>query len=220
MAQQTKTVIGVLAEIMCWIDHDAIPPHTNGDRALRGSGHLGDDVVDHPPLRDPVVHPERTSPRHRAAGVRAHQSGAELRGDRREVRIGSAPGVVDQVRSGGTGLFGHLGSPGVNADQLVGEGVAEPLDEGHDTGYLLDDVHAAARTRLDATDVDDVGSLADDPVRCLLGSLVGERCTAVVERVRRAVHDRHDQRSIPGHRSPKKRRLHAPRLRACGFGAL
>src|ERR1700741_4455631 len=42
-----------------------------------------------------------------------------------------------------------------------------------------------------------------------LGGLIGEGCAAVVERVRCPVHDRHDQRSIAGHRAAAEGGQHA-----------
>ena len=47
VAQQTKAVVSVLAEIVGRIDQDRVPGHARRDRAFGRRGHLGDDVVDH-----------------------------------------------------------------------------------------------------------------------------------------------------------------------------
>ena len=82
----------------------------------------------------------------RTAGVRAHQAGPELGGDLGKGRVMPAPGVVDEVSTRCARLLGHLRAPGVDTDQLVGVGVAQPLDERHDAGDLLVDTD---RVRLD-----------------------------------------------------------------------
>ena len=64
------------------------------------AGHGRDHVGDHVGVRDPV----RPGPRRQPAGVRADQPGAGRRGHLGELRVGPAPGVVEQVgaRAGST----------------------------------------------------------------------------------------------------------------------
>src|SRR5881397_1349719 len=79
-----------------------------------------------------VIDSKRPRPRRRTARMRAHQASFEFGGDLGQGGVMAAPGVVDQAGACRAGLLGHLGAPGVDADQLVGEGVAQPLDERHD----------------------------------------------------------------------------------------
>lgn len=150
---------------------------------------------------------------YRAAGMGTHQAGAELGRHARKVGIVSTPGVVDQVRAGGAGLLGHLGAPGVDADQLVGERVAQPLDERHHAA--ISPATSTVTPGPALTPPTSTTSAPSPTTRCAASwaALVGEGGASVVERVRRAVHDRHDQRAIPRHRASQKRRLHVTRLR-------
>ena len=156
-------------------------------------------VVHHPALGDAVVDAKGPGPRHCPAGVRADQPGPEFGGHLGQPGIGAGPGVVDQVGSGRAGLLGHVRPPGIDADQLVRVFAAEPFDERHDAGDLLVGVDGAARTGLDAADVDDVGSVGDLLVGRFLGCAVAEGRPPVIEGIRGAVDDRHDQRAIAGH---------------------
>src|SRR6476469_3091692 len=81
MAQQTKTVISVLAEIVGRVDEHGILGHPDGHRTFGGGGHLGDHVVDDAAFGDAVVDPERPRTGRRTACVRAHQPRPELGGD-------------------------------------------------------------------------------------------------------------------------------------------
>src|SRR5699024_9810044 len=66
-------------------------------------------------------------------------------------------------------------------------------DEADDPLDLLRDVHVTAGSRLDPADVDDVRALPGDEVDALHRLVLGEGGPLVVEGVRGAVHDRHDE---------------------------
>ncbi len=85
---------------------------------------------------------------------------------------------------------------GVDTDQLVRVSTAEPFDERHQPRDLGVDVDAFTRAGFDTADVDDVGTVGDGPVDRVSGSRVAESRTLVVKRIRGAVDDRHDQRTI------------------------
>jgi len=167
-----------------------------GDGPLGRCGEFVDHVVDDAAGAGAVVDPERAGARAGAAGVRAHQSGAEFGRYLGHRGIIAAPAVVDQVRARRAGQPGHLGAPGVDADQLVGVGVAQPFDERHDAVDFGGGVDGLPRACFDAADVDHVGALGDQAVHVGFGFVVGEVGAAVIERVRGAVDDRHDQRTV------------------------
>src|SRR5215203_5580752 len=108
VAQQTKTVISVLAEIVSRVDQHRITRHAGGHRPVGGGSYFGDDVVDDTALGDAVVDPKRPRPRCRTTGMRAHQAGSELGGDLGQAGVVSTPGVVDDVSTGRAGLLRDL----------------------------------------------------------------------------------------------------------------
>ncbi|CFE68152.1 Uncharacterised protein [Mycobacterium tuberculosis] len=128
--------------------------------------------------------------------MRTHQARAELGGHLGHGRVDATPGVVDQVRPRRAGRLRHLRAPGVDTDQLVRVSTAEPFDERHQPRDLGVDVDAFTRAGFDTADVDDVGTVGDGPVDRVSGSRVAESRTLVVKRIRGAVDDRHDQRTI------------------------
>src|SRR6202020_1819277 len=152
--------------------------------------------VDDAVRADAVADPIRTGARPGTPGVRAHQAGSEFGGHLGHRGIIAAPAVIDQVCAGPAGEPGYLRTPGVDADQLVGEGLAQPLDERHHAGDFGLRVDALPRARLDAAHIDHGGALADEATRGRSGRIVGEVRAAIVERVRGAVDDRHDQWAI------------------------
>ena len=88
-------------------------------------------------------------------------------------------------------LAGDRGPPGVDADHDVREVGADPLDEGRGPAQLLRLVDVVAVSGLDAADVDDVRTLGHHLGDSVHGGGLVERRSLVVERVRRAVDDRH-----------------------------
>ena len=73
----------------------------------------------------------------------------------------------------------------------------------------------STRTGLHTADVDDVRAFGHHPVHRLLGGLVTESGAAVIEGVRRAVDDRHDQCPVTRHRPPTERRAHPTIVPGC-----
>lgn len=97
-------------------------------------------------------------------GVGAHHTRAEFGRHIRYRGVDTTPGVVDQIGAGRTRQPGHLRAPGVDADQLVGVGITQPLDEGQQPGDLGAGVDVLPGSGFDAADIDDVGALIDGPV--------------------------------------------------------
>src|SRR5215471_20527776 len=106
---------GVLAEVMCRVDHDPLLLDASLERASGKLAGMREHVCDH--VR--VARAERPGPRPQAPGVRADQAGARLRRDSGELAVPAAPAVVDQISSGSAGLAGDLVPPRVDTDHRV-----------------------------------------------------------------------------------------------------
>ena len=138
----------------------------------------------------------------------AHDRRVELRRHLGQLRVVTAPRVVEQVGARGAHLAGHLGTPGVDADHHAGMVLADPRHERHHAPDLLRGSDDLAVPGAHAADVDDLGALLHDLVDTLLRRPVVVGRSPVVERVAGAVDDRHHQRRVRPERVPAQPQLH------------
>ena len=165
-------------------------PRSIARAAKRGDGahHVIHDVVE----RGPVW----AGPRGQAARVGADQSGPGGGGDLGQAGIRTGPGVVDQVGPGRHGLRSDLGPPGVDRDHDVGKPLPNGRDGRERPAHLLPGIDLDPWAGLDPADIDDLRPVGDRRFHRTEGGVLGERGTAVEERVGRAVHDRHDHKLV------------------------
>ena len=119
-----------LAEVERRVDQDPLPGHS---RIVRGGGSLAqgpDHVPDDVEPVGAIADVDRVRPRRQTAGVRDDDAGTDLGGDVDELGIVPGPGVVDEVQPDRRGCPGHLGSPGVEAEDEPGVGASSVLEEG------------------------------------------------------------------------------------------
>ena len=137
-----------------------------------------------------------SSTRCHAAGVGAHEPGAVLGRNSGQVGIRSTPRVIEDGRPGPqtaaptscrqvSTLIGRSGY----ASRTAATKSRVRVD-------LLGDIDLVTWGGLDSADIDDVGPVTDDVVHSLHGGVECERRAAVVERVRRAIDDRHDLQGL------------------------
>jgi hypothetical protein len=180
------------------VDHDRLPRHPQRQRPLGQPDRDVQDVRHDIAVRDPV----RPCPRLRPAGVRTHQAHPIPRGDLRQARIDTAPGVVQQIGPGLAHGPADLGPPRVHTDDHVREPPSYLRHEPDRPPGLLLGRDLLARSGLDPADVDDRGALGHGLLDAREGRLVAEGGALVVEGVRGAVHDRHDHRLVRPEFSP------------------
>jgi hypothetical protein len=128
------------------------------------------------------------------ADVGRDDRGAGCRRDGEVTRVAEPADVVAEHRPGRVSGFGDLGAPGVDRERDV-EPPRDRLDCGDDTVELLGDAYGLAGAGLHAADVDDVGTVGDEPLGAANSGVELEGGAVVVERVRRAVDDAHDERA-------------------------
>jgi hypothetical protein len=182
----------VLAEVVGGVDQHALARNPVRDGISGCPGRLGHDVGDHVV----VGHAVRTRARLGSTGVRADEAGAELGGDVDQFGVVRGPGVVDDVRADLETSARDVRPPRVDADDDVRQHLPHPLDERHGAPDLLVGVDEVARSRLHAADVDDVSAVVDSAAHRGERDVGREGGALVVERVRSAVDDRHDEGAI------------------------
>src|SRR3984957_5008671 len=111
----------VLAEVVGRVDQNAVTIHPGGGGPFGCWRDFIDHVIDDTVRADAIADPVRTSARPGSPGVRTHQAGSEFGGRLGHRGIIAAPAVIDQVCAGPASNPGYLRTPGVDADQLVGE---------------------------------------------------------------------------------------------------
>src|SRR5437899_9147388 len=150
------------------------------------------------------------------ADMSAYQPCSELSGDLGEERIHPAPRVIHEVSTRLAGQPADFVPPGVDTDDDVGMLLTYDRDEVSRTTELFGDVHVSAWSCLDAADVHDRRALFDDSSYRLEGRAVVEGCTAVVEGVRSAVDDCHDDQVVVLERTRAQAKRHSSSCRSVG----
>jgi hypothetical protein len=152
-------VAGVLSEVVTRVDDHRVRPDPRRHRPLGHRGqrrdHVGDDVG--------VRRAMWVGPRRQVPGVRADQPDARGGHDRRQLRVGTFPRVVDQVGAGLDAGRGHRRPPGVDADHDVGVGGPHRGDDVDDPGDLLGNADLRALAGLHPADVHDARAGGDRP---------------------------------------------------------
>ena len=187
-----ERVPGVLAEVVGRVDDDPVGRHPGRQRPAGQQQHPVERVRRHVGEGRPV----RPGAGQRRPDVRADQADAELGRDVGDLRVPGRPGVVEQVGAGLAGGPGGLVPPGVNADDQVGVGRPDPLDERDDPADLLRHRHLGTGFGGHAADVEQIGALGHDHVHALQGGAGVPGHARPVERVGGAVDDRHHQRAL------------------------
>ena len=148
---------------------------------------------------------------------------AAARRRRQVLRVGEAADVVAEDRPGPVRRVGDRGAPGVDRDRDV-ESLRDRLDGRDDAVEFLSHGDEVPGTGLDATDVDDVGTIGDESLGPAQRAVELEGRAVVVERIRRAIDDPHDEHARgdvvaarPELNDGRRRRSHDARAlgRAC-----
>jgi len=183
-----QRVVGVLPEVVARVDPDLASRDAERRRPLGESDDRAQDVGDDILLLDAMG----SGTRRHAAGMGAHESGTVLGRNSSQVGIRSTPRVIQDGRPSTTDSGADLVPPGVDADGQIGIRIPDGGYEVSGARNLLRDVDLVTWSRFYAADVDDVGTVTNHVVHALHRGVEGERRAAVVERVRRAIQDRHD----------------------------
>jgi len=186
-AGQLERVPRVLAEVVGRVDDDRVRSYACGgglsSQLADASCHLREDVV--------VADTVRVGAWQEATRVRAHDAGVVLGHDVAKLVVGPGPRVVDQIGTCLEHLVGDLAAPGVHADHQGRVAIPDGKHEVDDPAAFLVDGHLRSVPGLHPTDVDDPRAVLDGAVDGAQGVAPRERRAPVVERVRRAVDDRH-----------------------------
>ena len=105
---------------------------------------------------------------------------AGRRRDGEVTRVGEPADVVAEHRPGRIRGLGDHGAPGVDRECDVEAG-RDRLDHGDDTVELLGDAYGLAGAGLHAADVDDVGTVGNEPLGAANGGVELEGGAVVVE---------------------------------------
>ena len=192
---------GRLAEADPRIDDDL--HHTIGERTLGLSAEEAAHVVHDVAVIGKALH------RRRIVDRRVHHDDRHLvtHGDSKHRPVAQARDVVDHRHASVDRRLRHGGVPRVDADRHAQR--HRPLDHWEDPAELVVDGHRlGARPRGLAADVDDVGTLGDEPRRVLDRVVDCEEATSVRERVGRDVDDPHQANALERQRSRPESKLH------------
>ncbi|OEI67606.1 hypothetical protein Cus16_2840 [Curtobacterium sp. ER1/6] len=184
---QLERVHRVLVEVVPGVDHDPRPGDARGERPVHP---LAQEVHDR--AGDVVVGRGRRQLLARWRGrVRDDDGGVGVRDHGRHPRVGQSGGVVDDAGTGGDRRRRDLGPERVDRDHDVGL-LGEPGHDRQDPVDLVLGGQLRAGRELHPADVDPVRALFGCADGGLDGAVEREGGALVVERVRCAVHDRHD----------------------------
>jgi DivIVA domain-containing protein len=126
--------------------------------------------------------------------MRAHKTYTSGRRNPGQIRIMTTPRVIEQVGARLDDRAGDLGPPGIDADDQRRVLFSYQSDKIGDPTDFLGSVDVRTRARLDAADVDDVGSISDREVNRPQSRVDRKRRTLIEERVRGSVDDAHDRK--------------------------